>query len=98
MIIVIGTARVTPGSRDQLLAAMQTMAAATATDDGCLEYRFAADVRDPDVLVGVEVWRDRAALDEHMSHDHTTAFLALVPGLLDGEPVMQVFEAGEVAA
>lgn len=98
MIIVIGTARVTPGSRDQLVAAMQAMATATAADDGCLEYRFAADVGDPDVLVGIEVWRDQAALDAHMAHTHTRDFLASVPGLLDGEPVMQMFSAGAVTA
>jgi quinol monooxygenase YgiN len=95
MILVIGTARVTPGSRDQLVAAMQTMAAASAPDDGCLEYRFAADVRDPDVLVGVEVWRDQAALDAHMSHEHTTEFLASVSDLFAVAPVMQLFTADQ---
>lgn len=71
---------------------MDRMVEATEHDAGCVEYRFAADLRDPDVIVGVELWQDRAALDDHMTHDHTTAFLAAVPELIDGAPVMHVLE------
>lgn len=92
MMVVIGTARARNGCRAELVAALDRMVAATEHDDGCVEYRFAADVRDPDVIVGVELWRDRAALDDHMTHDHTATFLAAVPDLVDGAPVMHVFE------
>ena len=92
MIVVIGTARARQGRRNELVEAMVRMVAATEHDDGCIEYRFAADVSDPDVIVGVELWRDRAALDDHMTHDHTAVFLAAVPDLIDGAPVMHVLE------
>ena len=60
---------------------------------GCELYGFSADVYRPEVILSVEVWRDQAALDAHMAHDHTEEFLATVPGLVAGEPVMAFFHA-----
>lgn len=89
MIIVLGSARVRPEERDRLLGAVRDVVTATEHDEGCVSYQFAADVRDPDVIVSVEVWRDQAALDAHMEHAHTRTFIAAVSPLLDGEPTMQ---------
>ena len=89
MIIVIGSATAAPGKRDELVAAALEVTAATRGDDGCLSYGFAADLEDPDTITSVEVWRDQAALDAHMDHEHTQQFLARVGGLFAGEPQMQ---------
>ena len=88
MLIVIGSATAAPGRRDELVAAARTVAATTRGDRGCLSYSFAADVEDPDRIIGLEVWADRAALDEHMGHAHTQEFLRVTPGLVAGEPAM----------
>ncbi|MGR7027622.1 putative quinol monooxygenase [Geodermatophilus sp. URMC 62] len=58
MLVVIGNATAAPGRCDELVAAARVVAAATRGDDGCLAYTFAADVEDPDRILGVEVWRD----------------------------------------
>ena len=71
MLIVIGEAEAAPGHRDQMLAAVGAMATATKADDGCELYGFYADVTRPEVILSVEVWRDQAALDAHMTHRHT---------------------------
>jgi quinol monooxygenase YgiN len=42
------------------------------------------------VILGVEVWRDQAALDAHMDHPHTREFLAAAGPLIDGTPTMRV--------
>ena len=98
MLVVLSGATAAPGRRDDLAAAAREMAAATRADDGCVSYAFAADVEDPDRVLGIEVWRDRTALDAHMAHDHTRAFLAVVPGLLAGEPTMTSHDVPEPAA
>ena len=98
MLIVIGSATAAPGRRDELVAAARAVAAATRADDGCLAYSFAADVEDPDRVLSVEVWRDRDALDAHMRHDHTRAFLEVTPDLIAGEPVMSVHEVADPSA
>ncbi|WP_324277948.1 putative quinol monooxygenase [Blastococcus brunescens] len=92
MLIVLGSATAAPGRRDELLDAARGVAAATRTDRGCLAYSFAADVEAEDRILSIEVWADRAALDEHMTHDHTQEFLRVAPGLVDGEPVMSFYE------
>jgi quinol monooxygenase YgiN len=92
VLIVIGSATAAPGRREDLVVAARIMAAATRREQGCSSYTFAADVEDEDRILSVEVWVDRAALDEHMTHPHTTAFLATAPGLVVGEPVMSFHE------
>jgi quinol monooxygenase YgiN len=97
MIIVLGTARARKERRRELLLAMHDVVGATRADDGCISYRFAADIADPDVIVGIEVWRDQAALDAHMVHDHTATFLSTVPDLIDGEPELTIHHVAEPA-
>jgi len=96
VLIIIGEAQAAPGRRDQMLEAVTAMATATKSDDGCVSYGFYADVTRPEVILGVEVWRDQAALDAHMTHDHTTHFLATAPGLVAGAPVMRFFTADPI--
>ena len=96
MLIIIGEAQAAPGRRDQMLEAVTAMATATKSDDGCVSYGFYADVTQPEVILGVEMWRDQAALDAHMTHDHTAEFLATVPGLVAGAPVMHCYDAAPV--
>ena len=92
MLIVIGAATAAPGRRDELVAAARAVAAATRGDRGCLAYSFAADVEDPDRIHSTEIWADRAALDEHMAHDHTVRFLEAAPGLVAAEPTMSFYD------
>ena len=96
MLIVIGDAVAAPGRREDLVAAARAVAAATRGDRGCLAYSFAADVEDPDRILSIEIWADRAALDEHMEHGHTAEFLRTAPDLIAGEPAMAFYEVPAV--
>ncbi|MER7393989.1 antibiotic biosynthesis monooxygenase [Streptomyces sp. NPDC000151] len=88
MLIVLSRARAAVGARDRIVATAVEMAAAARADPGCLAYTFAADLEDPDVIVCTELWQSSAALDAHMAHPHTAAFLHRVHGLTDGEPTL----------
>jgi quinol monooxygenase YgiN len=88
VLIVLSSATAAAGRRDELVAAARSMAAETRTDPGCLAYSFSADLEDDRRILGLEIWQDRHALDAHMAHDHTAAFLAVAPGLVVGEPEM----------
>jgi quinol monooxygenase YgiN len=92
VLIVISSASAAPDRRDELVAAARVVAAATRSDEGCSAYAFSADLEDPDRILGLEIWADRAALDAHLAHDHTQAFLAVVPGLVAGEPAMATYD------
>lgn len=88
MVIVLGSATAAPGKRDDLVAAALEVTTATRADDGCVSYSFAADLENADTISSVEVWRDQAALDAHLEHEHTQQFLRRVGGLFAGEPQM----------
>jgi quinol monooxygenase YgiN len=87
MLLIVGSASALPAARDRLVEAAREITAATRSDEGCLFYSFTASL-DDDAIVSVELWRDRAALDAHMTHDHTQRFLASLDGVLDGAPVI----------
>jgi quinol monooxygenase YgiN len=97
VLIVVGSATAAPGRRNELVTAAREVAAATRTDRGCLAYSFAADVENEDRIMSIEIWADRAALDEHMAHGHTEAFLRVAPGLVLGDPVMSSFDVRDDA-
>ena len=65
-----------PGTREKILARAPEAQAATRAEAGCISYDFFTCTDDPDKLVFVESWRDKAAHDFHMEQDHTKAFIA----------------------
>lgn len=96
MLVIIGKAAAADGQLSRLVAAGARVADATRGDDGCLDYGFYVDVENPDVMVGVEIWRDQAALDAHMEHDHTVTFMGEVGDLVAGEPTMTFLAAESI--
>jgi len=70
--------RVQPGNGDAVEAALQTMAVAVGRDEpGCLLYRAARSVEEPDVFVLYEEYVDEAAL---LAHRATPHFRDLIEG------------------
>lgn len=98
MLVIIGKATAAEGQIARLLELGARVASATRQDEGCLDYGFYVDVEDPNVMVGVEIWRDQAALDAHMEHDHTTTFLQAINGLFADDPTMTFLAAEPVGA
>ncbi|MFM9441078.1 putative quinol monooxygenase [Streptomyces acidiscabies] len=88
MLIVFSRGHAAAGARDRLVAAAVEMASETRADPGCLGYTFAADLEDPDTVVCTELWEGPEALDAHLEHPHTAAFLDRIRGLTDGEPTL----------
>ena len=74
MIQINGTLKLAPDTLSKGREAIVAMVRASRAEDGCLEYGFAQDLTDPDVLYLVERWRDRAALDAHSKSPHMAEF------------------------
>lgn len=69
---------VEPGRGDEAEAALQKMAAAVARDEpGCVLYRAARSVEEPDVFVLYEEYVDEGAL---LAHRETAHFRDLIEG------------------
>lgn len=78
MIIVNGHLTIDPAQRDAALAAIADAVAATRAEPGNVDYRFSADLADPDRINMVEIWEDQAAIDAHMTTEHLAAFMAAI--------------------
>ncbi len=78
MIQVNGTIRIADDIATDALAAIVTMMEKSRAEDGCLDYAFARDLADPQVLVLFERWRDQAALAAHGQSEHMREFQAVL--------------------
>ena len=74
MIIVQGWVRASADDFERLRAALVENIHATRAEPGCLEYTYAVDFAEPDLLRVLERWTDEAALDAHSRAPHMAVF------------------------
>lgn len=67
MIIVQGVFEVEAGQREQYLAETLETQRISRSEDGCIEYVFAADPVKPGRVILSERWETRAHLDAHLA-------------------------------
>ncbi|MBA3263792.1 MAG: antibiotic biosynthesis monooxygenase [Thermoleophilaceae bacterium] len=93
--IVIARFRPRPERRDDLVALLEEVQAASRDDEGCLHYGYYTEITDPLSFVAVEEWRDPEALAAHLRQPHVARLIGALPELGDGRPEIA---AHEVAA
>ena len=77
MIQINGTIQLAPGTiadNPDTVEAIKTMVAASRAEDGCIDYTFAQDLSDPDVLIIYERWESQEALAAHGQSAHMADF------------------------
>lgn len=92
MVIVIARVRPRPEAREELLALLSGVEAASRQDDGCLNYGYYTGVTDADDCVAVEEWRDEDALRAHLATPHVRRLVEALPGLIAGAPSIVAHE------
>ncbi len=92
MVLVIGRVTCEPGNREALAAACERMQEASRREEGCIRYGFFVAVEDPNSLVAVEEWADRAALDRHFAEPHLQEFAAELGKLVSERPEVAIHE------
>jgi len=80
MLIVDGWIRFADGEIERLADVARTMVAETHKEPGCLDYAFARDLTDPNVMRISERWVDAAALAAHVASAHMAAFQTALAG------------------
>ena len=82
MIIVEGWVRMTSAEEIDRLrdAAVEMMRATKAAEPGCLEYAYALDLAEPELLRVIERWTDDAALTAHFATPHMATFNQALSG------------------
>ncbi len=92
MIIIAGTVQINPSQRDHALQAARMMCTASEAEAGCLVYRIAEDIQQPNTFRIFELWDNEAALEAHFQTDHMATFNALLPTFLAGEPQIRRYD------
>lgn len=97
MIIVMGTVRVPVENIESIRPMMAKVIAATLAEDGCIQYAYAQDVLDPELIHIAEKWRDMAALKAHFQAEHMKVWAQERATLGLFERKIRVFETDEGA-
>lgn len=82
MVYVIAHLKAHAGKGDEVVALAAPLIESTRKEAGCISYELYRKAAEPDTLVFVESWRDRAAVDAHFSEPHLKSFQAAMAELL----------------
>ncbi|MGB7287628.1 MAG: putative quinol monooxygenase [Salaquimonas sp.] len=74
MLFLIATLKIKPGSLPEILKAVAPCIEATRKEAGCLSYDLHQSVTDPETLVFVERWENKASLENHFTEPHLIAW------------------------
>ena len=97
MIIVEGWVGMTSATEiDRLRDAAIEMMRATKAESGCLDYAYAVDLAEPDLLRIIERWTDDAALTAHFATPHMAAFNQALAGAKIAAASVKAYAGDEV--
>lgn len=72
--------------RDEFVALLTEVQAASRLDDGCVNYGYYTDVADPLAYIAVEEWRDMDALEAHLREPHVARLVSSIPDFAERAP------------
>ena len=81
-----------PDRRDDFVALLEEVQAASRRDDGCLHYGYYTEITEPLSFIAVEEWADRDALDRHFAEPHLQAFAGRLRELVSEAPEVAIHE------
>jgi copper(I)-binding protein len=92
VIIVTGSVEVRPDDLDQAVEIALEHVRRSRTEPGCVLHSVHHDVENPNRLVFLEHWADRAALDAHFAVPGSGDFVRRVSALATAPPTIEIHE------
>ncbi|PKN17800.1 MAG: antibiotic biosynthesis monooxygenase [Deltaproteobacteria bacterium HGW-Deltaproteobacteria-6] len=92
MLTVIAKLPIKEGKMDEALAAFTELIAKVAQEEGTVLYSLNQDKANPNMLVVVEQYKDKAALEFHSSTPYFKAFFAASAAFIGGKPEMSIMK------
>ncbi len=77
----------------ELEAALRTVVIPTHQEPGCLRYVVHRCIETPSLIVVVERWISKAALDEHLQTPHIQTLFSKAPALVEAPPEILTYES-----
>jgi quinol monooxygenase YgiN len=87
---IIAKIRIKEDQMDQAMAAVKELVAGVTGEEGCLLYTVNTVKEDPNLLVFMERYRDREALQHHGQTPHFKKFFEQAGAFADGQPEMNI--------
>lgn len=84
MIVVVGYLTINPDKRAEVEAAIATLVPLTVAEEGCVEYRYANDVLEPNRINIWEQWESEDAMNLHMGTAHLAEFMGVMGDCIGG--------------
>jgi quinol monooxygenase YgiN len=97
MVLVAGCAPIRREARDVVIDAASRMQRLTLDEPGCISYRFAFSLDEPDDLILIEEWRDGESLAAHLSTAHFTKFADVLRSALNGSPTFTRYDVASAS-
>ncbi len=92
MISLVARLPIKEGKMDEAINMFKELMKEVAKEEGTLSYTINRPQKDPNMLVVMERYKDKAALDFHSSTPHFKAFFAKIGALMAGRPELTVME------
>jgi quinol monooxygenase YgiN len=92
MISVIAKIPIKEGKVEEAIAAVKELMVQVAREEGTLMYTLNRDQSNPNTLVIMERYKDKAAFEVHSSTPHFKAFFAKSKAFIGGRPEIAVME------
>ena len=92
MIGVIAKLSIKEGKTGEAINLIKDLMASVAEEEGTLSYTMNQDKADPNTIVIMERYKDKAALEYHSSSPGFKSFFEKIGGLLAGKPEISVME------
>jgi quinol monooxygenase YgiN len=92
MISVIAKLPIKEGKVEEAITAVKDLMVQVAREEGTLMYTLNRDQSNPNTLVIMERYKDKAAFDVHASTPHFKAFFAKSKAFLGGRPEVTLME------
>ena len=96
MILVLGSVTLREGCLAEALALSREHVARSRAEPGCIAHAVHQDAEDPQRLVFVEQWSDRAALQQHFVVPASRAFAKALAALAAQAPSIALYEATQI--
>ena len=92
MLSVIAKLPVKDGKADAVIDLLKEVMAPVAEEEGTLLYTLNREPSDPNTIVIMERYRDKAAFDVHASTPHFKALFPRLQEFLAGKPEISILE------
>lgn len=92
MLGLIAKIPVQEGKVEEAIDMLKALMVHVADEEGTLGYTLNRSNKDPNTLVMMERYKDKAALDFHSSTPHFKEFSSRLPAILAGKPEIRVLE------